>query len=206
MTETTSKSGTHQVDKVKLIKSLSRVIGFGIVAALLITVTNMRIDRLSAEHQAQSNWQPEKLSVAEKFKQLDCLTRNIYYEAGNEPFEGKVAVAQVTMNRVASGQFAGSVCDVVYQRNVFVKKVVCQFSWFCESTHKTKPIYSAQWAASEEAAKKVMFENFRLSGLNDALYYHADYVSPGWRNMEKVGKIGRHIFYKPVPKSKEKWI
>jgi spore germination cell wall hydrolase CwlJ-like protein len=44
-------------------------------------------------------------------------------------------------------------------------------------------------------AKKVLLENFRLPGLTNAIYYHADYVNPGWKK-EKIIKIGRHIFYK----------
>ena len=51
-------------------------------------------------------------------KQLECLARNIYFEAGGEPFEGKVAVAQVTINRANSGQFPNDICRVVYQKNV----------------------------------------------------------------------------------------
>jgi spore germination cell wall hydrolase CwlJ-like protein len=45
-------------------------------------------------------------------------------------------------------------------------------------------------------AKKVLLENFRLDGLRDALYYHADYVNPQWQ-LDRIGKIGQHIFYKP---------
>jgi spore germination cell wall hydrolase CwlJ-like protein len=32
------------------------------------------------------------------------------------------------------------------------------------------------------------------------LYYHADYVNPQWR-LEKIGKIGTHIFYSEKPKT-----
>ena len=46
-------------------------------------------------------------------RQLGCLAKNIYHEAGSEPFEGKVAVAQVTMNRAANSQFPGDVCKVI---------------------------------------------------------------------------------------------
>jgi len=122
------------------------------------------------------------------------LTRNIYWEAASEPFEGKVAVAQVTMNRVAHGKFGDGVCGVIYQKNVFYEKVICQFSWVCETTHKTRPVYPPLWAESELVAKKVLLENFRLPGLKNALFYHADYVSPGWK-LPKLDKIGRHIFY-----------
>jgi spore germination cell wall hydrolase CwlJ-like protein len=50
------------------------------------------------------------------------------------------------------------------------------------------------WAESELVAKKVLLENFRLPGLKEALFYHADYVSPGWK-LPRIDKIGRHIFY-----------
>ena len=106
-----------------------------------------------------------------------------------------MAVAQVTMNRVVSGKFGSGVCGVVYQKNVFYEKVVCQFSWACETNHKIKPISPNKWAESEEVAKKVLLENFRLPGLTQAMYYHATYVNPGWR-LQRVTQIGQHIFYK----------
>ena len=105
-----------------------------------------------------------------------------------------MGVAQVTMNRVNSGKFADSICEVVYQKNVFYEKVVCQFSWYCENTHKIKPVYKPLWEESELVAKKVLLENFRLPSLSNALYYHADYVNPNWKK-PKIEKIGRHIFY-----------
>lgn len=138
---------------------------------------------------------PAHLSVKEREQQIQCLTQNIYWEAASEPFEGKVAVAQVTMNRMNSGKFPTTVCGVVQQRNVFYDRVVCQFSWFCESTYKTRPVHPKAWEESEAVAKKVLLEGFRLPSMKDALYYHADYVNPKW-NKEKVGKIGLHIFYK----------
>jgi spore germination cell wall hydrolase CwlJ-like protein len=127
-------------------------------------------------------------------KQLDCLTRNIYWEAASEPFEGKVAVAQVTLNRVESGKFPNTVCGVVYQKNVVYERVVCQFSWFCEGTHKVRAIHAPLYKESEEVAKRVLFEHFRLPSLKNAMYYHADYVNPGWK-LPRIEKIGRHIFY-----------
>jgi spore germination cell wall hydrolase CwlJ-like protein len=51
-------------------------------------------------------------------KELQCLSKNIYFEAGIEPIEGKVAVGLVTLNRVNDGRFGGSVCDVVDQKTV----------------------------------------------------------------------------------------
>ena len=54
-------------------------------------------------------------------KELDCLARNIFFEAGTEDTMGKYAVAQVTLNRVSNGYWGHNVCAVVYSPN--------QFSW-----------------------------------------------------------------------------
>ena len=171
----------------------------------IISATLMLIALLSAVmllHWAVNN----KLSTVEpagtaqvtaemRERQLGCLAKNIYHEAGGEPFEGKVAVAQVTMNRVANSQFPGDVCKVIYQKNVFYERVVCQFSWTCDREVAFKPTNRANYNESMIAAQKVLLEDFRLPSLKDALYYHADYINPGWKKVQ-VAKIGRHIFYK----------
>lgn len=136
-------------------------------------------------------------SVKERERQLTCLAQNIYWEAGNEPFEGKVAVAQVTINRMVSGKFPNDICRVVQQRTQIMDKIVCQFSWYCEreKAKSIKPVHQDTYVESEEVAKKVLLEGFRLDGIKDALYYHATYVNPKW-GKEKVAKIGQHVFYK----------
>jgi N-acetylmuramoyl-L-alanine amidase len=50
---------------------------------------------------------------------LDCLARNIYYEAGLESEEGKVAVGMVTINRSNDDKFPNSICGVVNQKTTF---------------------------------------------------------------------------------------
>ena len=44
-----------------------------------------------------------------------CLAKNIYFEAGNQPVAGKIAVAQVVQNRVINKNYPNNICDVVYQ-------------------------------------------------------------------------------------------
>ena len=127
-------------------------------------------------------------------KQLDCLAKNIYYEAGGEPFEGKVAVAQVTINRAESGQFPSDICQVVYQKNVVYERVLCQFSWYCDGPSAKKPMNGPVYTESMEVAKKVLLEGFRLPSIKHALYFHGDYINPKW-GKQPVAKIGRHIFY-----------
>ena len=51
-----------------------------------------------------------------KQSDLECLARNIYYEAASESTEGKVAVGLVTINRSNHGAFPKTICGVVNQR------------------------------------------------------------------------------------------
>lgn len=134
------------------------------------------------------------MTVEYRERQLSCLARNIYYEAGNEPFEGKVAVAQVTLNRADARGFPDDICQVIYQKNVIYQRVVCQFSWYCDREAHVRPINREVYNESIEVAKKVLLEGFRLPSLHKALYYHANYVNPNW-GKKKITQIGRHIFY-----------
>ena len=180
----------------KSIKFVSYLLGFLAVVVLVQTVTTTKFATLKEKNGYYSQ---DVVSIKTREEQLECLAINIYREAGYEPFEGKVAVAQVTMNRVAKGNFGKDVCGVVYQKNVIMEKVVCQFSWACDAVHRNRPIGKAAYNESYEVAKKVLLEGFRLDVLKDALYYHATYVNPQWP-LEKIGKIGNHIFYKPKQK------
>lgn len=137
-----------------------------------------------------------KITAELRERQLSCLAKNIYHEAGGEPFEGKVAVAQVTLNRVESGMFPNDICRTIYQKNIIYEKVICQFSWTCDRVTGPKPVNKAVWNESMEVAKKVLLEGFRLPSLKDALYFHADYVRPNRPAANKVAHIGRHIFYR----------
>ena len=176
----------------KVFRFTAYAIGLIIVAMLVQSVTHAKMEILKTKG---GYYSPDVASIKTREQQLDCLAINIYREAGYEPFEGKVAVAQVTLNRVKDGRFGKDVCGVVYQKNVVMERVVCQFSWACDSVHKNRPVNKAAYTESYEVAKKVLLEGFQLSVLKDALYYHATYVNPRW-SLDKIGQIGQHIFYK----------
>lgn len=154
----------------------------------LLFAINFKTDYLKSQ---ETN--AKVITMAEREKQLACLTKNIYFEAAHEPFEGKVAVAQVTINRSESGKFPSDICDVVFQKTKFTDRVVCQFTWYCDRGPKI-PEKNAAYFESHEVAKKVLLENFRLPSLTHAMYYHADYVNPNWK-LPRITKIGKHIFY-----------
>ena len=124
---------------------------------------------------------------------LDCLALNIYHEARGEPLEGKIAIAQVVMNRVGDPYFPAEVCDVVKQGGERPRDR-CQFSWWCDGL-SDRPDDAGAWEDSKGLAGQIL-----AGGLDDptqgALWYHADYVTPAWQmDMVRQGKIGRHIFY-----------
>lgn len=170
-----------------------------ITAVLMIVAVYGSISLLQwAIANKQANYQvadSSQITTEVRERQLACLAKNIYYEAGNQPFEGKVAVAQVTLNRTESGQYPSDICKTIYQKNVVYEKVLCQFSWVCDRDTTVRPVNKANFKESEEVAKKVLLEGFRLPSLKDAMYFHGDYINPGWKR-EKITKIGNHIFYK----------
>lgn len=175
----------------KSIKFLSYTLGLVLVVLL---VQNLTTKKFTVLKESAGVHNKDIVTIKTRERQLDCLAMNIYREAGYENFEGKVAVAQVTLNRVAHPDFPKDVCAVVHQKSVIMDKVVCQFSWHCDSATKARPVNQYAYRESYEVAKKVLLENFRLDVMKNALYYHADYVNPRWP-LEKIGKIGNHIFY-----------
>lgn len=118
---------------------------------------------------------------------VECLARNIYWEAGIESMTGKIAVGNVTVNRVKTKRWGRRICDVVYSKD--------QFSWTKIKRRAWVTLKGRAWADSKAAAEAVL-SGLAVKQLDTALYYHADYVSPEWRdNNKRVIKIGRHIFY-----------
>ena len=176
---------------INLTAKTLKVVGLSLV---LWAVAQVCLQKLEYLKQNKIGIDANYVTAAEKTKQLECLTKNIYWEAASEPFEGKVGVAQVTMNRVESGKFASSVCGVVHQKNIVYEKVLCQFSWYCDGPSAKKPMNGPVYTESMEVAKKVLLEGFRLPSVKNALYFHGDYINPKW-GKQPVAKIGRHIFY-----------
>lgn len=126
-------------------------------------------------------------------REVDCLATNIYREAGIEETQGMIAVALVTMNRLKAQGFPDSVCKVVNQK----KNSTCQFSWVC--MHKLPRIDEKIYNYIRELATHVFLNHDLIEDFTSgALFYHADYVRPRWKNLEVTTKIGRHIFYKPI--------
>ena len=134
-----------------------------------------------AEKTLNTAYQTVKATNAE----LLCLAKNIYYEARGEPMHGKIAVAQVTLNRVTHRtEFQSSICQVVYAKH--------QFSWTMEQHREPR---GEAWLEAKAIAKAVVVGTVYLPKFN-ALYFHNLTVKPQWnKTKELVAKIGNHIFY-----------
>jgi len=115
-----------------------------------------------------------------------CLAMNVYHEARDQSLAGQVAVAQVTMNRVASPDYPNTVCGVVNQHK--------QFSWYWDGLSDV-PQHEEAWQRAQMVAKGVLAGSGH-SDLENVMHYHALYVKPYWtKEMQMVATIGDHIFY-----------
>ena len=145
-------------------------------------------------------------------KQLNCLAKNIFYEAGSESLSGQAAVARVVMNRIAHG-FGKNPCAVVYQVSHVDKLVddeiqkvkLCQFSWVCENKGDPNK-NSTRYKQAEQVAYDVLAYDAYTEVLpKSALFFHNLTVDPLWP-YKQVAKIGNHIFYSRAKKSTQKTV
>lgn len=126
-------------------------------------------------------------------RELDCLARNVYFEARLEPEAGRRAVAHVVLNRVADERWPDTPCRVIAE-GFPDAGALCQFSWYCDGS-PNRPQHGAHWRDALALAQQV-YRGHAPDPTGGALWYHADYVDPDWRHALRQGpRIGRHIFY-----------
>ncbi len=116
----------------------------------------------------------------------NCLATAVYFESKGEPLDGQLAVAHVIMNRAGSGRFASTLCGVVRQPG--------QFSFVRGGAMPAVARDSGNWRTAVAIAK-IAQNDLWDSTTENALYFHARRVAPGWR-MARVGAIGNHVFYR----------
>ena len=146
--------------------------------------------QLRAEMTASVETEVTKVYMAD---QIECLAKNIYFEARDQSFLGQRAVAWVTLNRVHNKKYPKNICDVVWQYH--------QFSW----THDGKsdnPGNNFAWHRAMLIAEIVLDRYGDMDDPTDgAVMFHANYVDPYWNSKyTKTVRIDDHIFYKEVKK------
>lgn len=119
----------------------------------------------------------------------DRLANTVYFEAGLEPLEGQVAVAEVVLNRMRSGRYPTTICGVVLQP--------AQFSYVRGGRIPRVDRNSEMWRRAVGVARLAQAGTASRLLPADTLWYHADYVSPAWGpRLNRTTKIGLHIFYR----------
>ena len=122
------------------------------------------------------------------FHSVECLAKNMYYEARGEGLLGLQAVGHVTMNRVRAAGYPNTVCEVVKQK---VQRQ-CQFSWVCK--RNLPHVKTAVYAEVLALARKI-YTGATHDPTRGATSFHAKAVSPGWK-LRRTAVIGNHIFYR----------
>ena len=126
------------------------------------------------EYTAPETESTENTAAEVSSSDLDLLAALIYCEAGNQSMEGKVAVGQVVMNRVASASFANSIHDVIYESGQFT------------------PAYSGQLAGVIGSAPSDCYDAALAAMNGEGTVGGALYFNTG---SGKGTKIGAHQFY-----------
>jgi len=167
------------------------------LSALLLWSTILIVNPLSPATPTDSTNSIIKIDA----KQLACMAKNIFYEAGSESIKGQAAVARVVMNRIQHG-FANNPCNVVYQKTTVEDKIICQFSWVCEG--KTEPNKNSyRYKLAEQVAYEVMYLDMHKDVVpKSTLFFHSINIDPLWP-YKKVAIIGGHVFYSKAKKPKE---
>lgn len=126
------------------------------------------------------------------FEELECLAKNVYFEARGEPEAGRVAVAHVTLNRVGANSFPDTICGVVRQGG---RQPPCQFEWYCNDK-SNRPADAVAWLDAQAIAYRVL-TGAEEDPTDGALYFHNVALKPGWAAL-RTGTtiIGRHVFFR----------
>ncbi len=119
-------------------------------------------------------------------KESHCLAGAVYFESKGESLAGQLAVAKVVMARAKSGRFAPTLCGVVFQKS--------QFSFIRAGQMPRIDKNSTHWK-NAVAISKIALNDTWKSPVEGALFFHARYVSPGWK-LKRIGTIDQHVFYR----------
>ena len=165
--------------------------GFVLILAAIVAGFGFSLHAVFAHRDAVLD-----LARRTKNQELNCLARNVYYEARGEPEAGQYAVAEVTMNRKAAARYPESICAVVYQKNwdPLRGRFVGAFSW-TEFSVLPEP-QGADWERAQKVAQDVYYGR-QAPKLHGAMYFHATYIKPSWAKEKKlVARIGGLAFYR----------
>jgi spore germination cell wall hydrolase CwlJ-like protein len=166
---------------VSLLQQFFRILSRASLGCFLVTLSVLATNSTAVSSEGSTD-------------QANCLALAVYFEARGEPRAGRVAVAQVILNRAASGAYPASICGVVFQNQH--RRNACQFSFACDGAADV-PKETAAWRQAQQVAKEVIQGKGLIKAVAGATHYHASYVSPKWASkLTRVSTIGSHVFYR----------
>lgn len=124
------------------------------------------------------------------YRDLECLTDAVYYEARGESLEGQAGVAQVVLNRARAPHYPKSVCGVVFQG---VGTGGCQFSFACNGA-MTRPVELMAWGRARAVAGRAL-AGYVMDAVGTAVHFHGTRLAAGDLGQDgAVAHIGGHVF------------
>jgi N-acetylmuramoyl-L-alanine amidase len=145
--------------------------------------TNVATQPSTAE---QASASPENQGQAVSPEERDLLERVVEAEAKGESYEGKVAVANVVLNRVASSEFPDTITEVINQK-------------IPGGSYAFTPVQngSINNPASEESKKAVNEAITNRAQKETLFFYNPDIATSEWiKSRPVVARIGEHVFMK----------
>jgi spore germination cell wall hydrolase CwlJ-like protein len=136
----------------------------------------------AAPNQAPTETLSASAAQAPDAKEVDCIAKVVVHEAGNQPFAGKVAVAQVIRNRLDDGRFGATACSVVNQPRQFFN---------------TNTYFPNRETKIWKEAVQIATDTLNRRGAEvvpGALYFNS--VGGGMPGRKRLGQIGGHVFYR----------
>ncbi|MFD1704279.1 cell wall hydrolase [Methylopila henanensis] len=122
------------------------------------------------------------VKVSYSAQDRDCLARAMYFESHRGSDEGMRAVGTVVANRVKSGSYGSTVCDVVAQKGQFAPGVM------------TKAMDDSGAERARRVADEVL-QGKRHPGVRNAMFFHTAGLRFPYPNMHYVLLAGGNAFY-----------
>lgn len=139
-----------------------------------------RTKLLNQEQQAEATW-----SYAVSEEDLLLLQKIVMAEAEGEPYQGKVAVANVVLNRLRSANFPDTIYEVIYQKSQFSPVANGRLKRVKPNEDSIKAVNAALSGVKEVTDDTYFFLSLQLA--QDLTVHHS-------RTYAKT--IGNHTFYK----------
>ena len=146
----------------------------------LTTLYFSRTELLSQEQQSKAT---RRYAVSEE--ELLLLQKIVMAEAEGEPYQGKVAVANVVLNRLRSANFPDTIYKVIYQKHQFSPVANGRLKRVNPNDDSIKAVNAALSGVKEVPDNTYYFLSLKLA--QDLTVHHSQ---------EYVKTIGNHTFYK----------